>query len=55
MSEKYKLTKEDVLEAVDGVLKKGRGTVLVTIEDYVILEIEDTGKRRRKKDKPTTK
>jgi hypothetical protein len=44
------LTKEDVSKAVDAVLEDGHGKVLITIEDYVILEIE-TKRRRSKSEK----
>lgn len=42
------LTKDDINKAVDAVLEDGHGKVLITIENYVILEIETTRRRREK-------
>jgi len=40
------LTKADIDKAVDAVLEDGHGKVLITIENYVILEIETIRRRR---------
>lgn len=44
------LTKEDIDKAVNAVLEDGYGKVLITIENYDILEIE-TIRRRRESEK----
>lgn len=44
------LTKVDIDKAVDAVMEDGYGKVLITIENYVILEIE-TVRRRRESEK----